>query len=764
MPRKKNIFLSVFLSAALVCASVNFAALSANSKKEPVFVTPDSVQMDLMSCRFTQEEPQNGKTDGTGLSDTEGYEVVMENQSYKVFYRAETNNIRVENKKNGYVWGSLVSDSVKTLNTQWTQMANALVTIKYLDAACTSYQSSVGGGDFACETAVKDSRMTFHVSNAAIGIAFGFTLTLYDDGLQIAMIKNSLVESRDYLLESLYFMPFFGCADSDTMEGYMFVPDGSGALIRYNKSMTYLSPFDKRIYGLDMGVDQLGRVGNLMSNRPNDYLTDSMQATVPVFGVAHGAKRNAFLAVIDGGTAYVSVYASPAGFVTDYHWVTARFDFRTVYTQIVKKDGSGVQANQRTPNSVTPSIRYYFLANGQADYSGMAVKYREILSTNGGLPGGERVDSDVPLRVDALAADVKTGGLFKSYVPMTTTAQAAAICDSLYASGIGNLTFVYKGWKSGGMNGGHYGDLGFDQRLGSLSELGALKNRITAGGGRLFLSLNPIIANKAQTNYNNNAALTMSRRVSYFERSNPALAYPRSYVMKPSLVLSLIEKATKKYSDYRFAFDGIGIRAYGDYSRGDVILRDQTISAFVEKMENTRGNIALTAPNQYLWNSATEYFDLPLENSQYLYETDSVPFLPIVLKGSVDYYSPYVNQGYYTQEAILKIIEYGAYPSFFVMAASNDRLSQTPSEDYFSLNFEDWKPTIERAYNQINDVLKAVEGTEITEHTVFKTGIVKIGYTNGVNIYINYNSSAHTLDTGAVIPEKGCLVIGGSAK
>ena len=102
----------------------------------------------------------------------------------------------------------------------------------------------------------------------------------------------------------------------------------------------------------------------------------------------------------------------------------------------------------------------------------------------------------------------------------------------------------------------------------------------------------------------------------------------------------------------------------------------------------TENGIALSAPNSYLWGDTDDYFDMPLENSQYLYETDSVPFLPIVLKGSVDYYSPYINQGYYTEDSILKIIEYGAYPSFLTMKAKNEKLIGTPSADYFSINID----------------------------------------------------------------------------
>jgi hypothetical protein len=163
-------------------------------------------------------------------------------------------------------------------------------------------------------------------------------------------------------------------------------------------------------------------------------------------------------------------------------------------------------------------------------------------------------------------------------------------------------------------------------------------------------------------------------------------------------------------------------------------------------------------PNQYLWNNTSEYFDIPMVNSQYLYETDTVPFLQIVLKGNIDYYAPYANQGFYSTNSILKMIEYGAYPSFVVTESLNYELTDTPQVDRFTVNFDDWKSSIINIYQKINEALLPVEGAKIIDHKVMVPGIVRVSYDNGINLYVNYTAEDSVVEN-ETIPAHGFSVV-----
>ena len=161
--------------------------------------------------------------------------------------------------------------------------------------------------------------------------------------------------------------------------------------------------------------------------------------------------------------------------------------------------------------------------------------------------------------------------------------------------------------------------------------------------------------------------------------------------------------------------------------------------------------LSFHTPNVYLWKSCSDYFDIPMMNSQYTMETDSVPFLQMLLKGYVPYYAPYANQGFYRTNCILRTVEYGAYPSFIVMNADNSELTDTPLVDYFSLNYGDWSAIIADTYSRVNSVLKEVENACILQHKTVADSVVRVRYDNGVVIYVNYNSYDVEAD-GVTVP------------
>ena len=67
---------------------------------------------------------------------------------------------------------------------------------------------------------------------------------------------------------------------------------------------------------------------------------------MPVFGVVHGAYQNAFYGEVTNGTEYAAIQAYAAGMITDFNWITARFDLRQSYVKPVNKAGAGIYMPQ----------------------------------------------------------------------------------------------------------------------------------------------------------------------------------------------------------------------------------------------------------------------------------------------------------------------------------------------------------------------------------------------------------------------------------
>ncbi len=720
------------------------------------FVPPEISSAEVYSNRHTHME--SGVPIHSMLT-TDGFEKKLENQRLEVWFHRNTASIRVVDKASGYTWGMLPEGVSEDMNDRWNAMASSLITLEYYDADRNQNNISLSDPSVEAEYDWQENALWCDMDSTETGISLGFTMKLEEDSLVFSVKEGSLREIGDNKVKALYFAPFLGCTREDSIDGYMFVPDGPGALIRYAKESQYVKPFEARIYGSDYGIDTAVQPGDLKTTRTNDYITDEEQATVPVYGVVHGAGQNALMGVAESGEEYAAILAYPSGVITPYNWAGIRFDYRSLYTEPINQDGSGIERMQQTANNVVPRLRVTFLTGEKADYSGMAVTYRERLRKEGRLRD-ERLDTQVPLHLNIVGADVKKGFLFKTLSVLTTASQAKHITEELSRDGIRNLTLTFEGWEKGGLNGGKISETSFEKQLGNRGNFATLRDKVKENGGRFYLLLNPVIANKDQISLLSAPAVTISGKQQKIKRMNNQILYNEYYFLKPSFTVSTVERYFNKLDGFNLAFKELGMRLYSDYTRNKAVTRTQARSMLVgicDKYKSTA--VALHKPNSYFWDKTGEYFNIPMTCSQYTFETDTVPFLPIVLKGHVDYYTPYANQGFYSRLSVLKMIEFGAYPSFIVAAARNQALHNTPLEDYFSINFDDWHDSIRQVYTQVNEALAAVEGSQIERHVVLNTGIVRVDYTNGKQIFINYTTEPYNIE-GREVPPMGFDVRG----
>lgn len=741
----------ILILGICVCLMFSGAPTAAARELKQEFVKQDTSLLDVSSLRYTQPETYQGGNPNR-LAELTGFEKKFENEKLALYYSEGTAGIRVLNKTTGYVWGGLAEEKPENMNKNWSSMGNSLVTIDYFNANYQSNRISMGGEGVKNTWQWGQDGAVCSVDFGNVGIRLSLELKLMADGFTVEVLHDSIEESGSNKLQSVWILPFLGCVEQDTTEGYMFVPDGSGALIRYRKSSRYVSAYNERIYGKDAAVDSFATAGDLLAKRSNDYLVDTSAVTIPVYGAVHGAGENAYLGVVEEGGLYASVYASPAGLVTDYNWCGIRFDYRNSYSFPVNKSGKSIITTQEEPEEFNCKMAFYLLDGAQADYSGMAVRYRELAKENGSLARTERKEENIPIYLHFMAADVKESIFFKLYQKLTTVAEAGSIVETLAKQDITNLTVSYEGWQKGGLNGADYGSQKLDRRLGNKKDLEDLKTQIEEGGGRFYLSCDPVTFNEDQSRVASAAALTISNGYASRTKGNRNLLYAQRYFIHPVNAVKTIEAAAEAYKGMNLEIAGLGNMAYGDYARRNDMSRAETASAFARILERIEGQTALETPNQYMWNNTSEYTNIPLQNSQYLFETDSVPFLQIVLKGSIDYYAPYANLGAYNQSNILRMIEYGAYPSFVLMAEENEKLMDTPLADYFSMHYEDWEEVLKEVYQEVNNALRYVEGSSMTGHRALARGIMETSYENGVRVYVNYTDDDYITEHGITIP------------
>ena len=755
----------IFAAVAVLLAATIVVTQAASDQTADSALTEKYT--DAMSYSFYQSNrythvPDMTKTEGV-LMDTDGFALVAENEQLALLIREETSALRIVDKASGYVWGSLTEDQPENLNKMWSAFGNSIVSIEYFDETATLKRIGAGDKDASRRYHFGENFVVCDVSFDKLGISLSAKAALNNDHITFSLDDTSIREEKNFSIAEVYFAPFLGATEGDKVLGYMFIPDGSGALVRFGKPAAYLSGFSRRCYGLDYAIDNLYSVNNLRSSRPNDFSKDEETVSLPVYGIVHGERQNALFGIAGQGAEYSVISATPSGVYTDYNWASISFIYRQVYQQKVSRSGSGVQVVQKSRNTVNPQVSLYLLTGDNADYTGMARLYSDLLTKENKLPESGRKDAP-SLALDFIMADIQKGFLFSSTKTVTSLDCLMTVAENLKSDGITNVRLSLQGWQQGGLNGSGKNEVYKETNFGGFQKLSELKTLLQKTNSSLSMYLNPFTAKKPQINERRDVGISLSQAPISTERDDTTVYLGETFYLKYPLALSLLQKQSEIFSKESIGppvIDG-GSYLYGEYLQSGFTSRSKSLSEIEGVFSGLSADEKLTVfkPNDYLFTHTSEYRHAPMNSSQYLYETDSVPFLQIVLSGKIALYAPYANESFYSRESVLKSIEYNCWPSFLLTEKSNHELKKTAIAELSSTCYADWRDTIRSTYEQISKVLSQVRGQQMTKHTVVSEGVVITEYENGGRICVNYLSEPFIFE-GENVPAMTAVFIGG---
>ncbi len=700
------------------------------------------------SNRYTRPMAQSRPQQGYDLT---GYTLLLENDVLAVYWRPQVGGLRVMDQRSGYVWGTMAEDKPENLNQKWSAIANSMVVIEAFDGEGKTVRAGAAEENLRCEAS--GNRIQVRAEWPEWQIGFGFSLELEENGLTFSLEDETIREEGAYRLANVTFAPFFGAVWGDSLPGYVFVPDGCGALIRFLSPRQYLTGYAKRIYGEDLGIDAI----NSSFVGAADTVTPEQPATLPLFGMVHGEGQNAYLAVADRGEEYGTIVAEPAGLVCDYTRANIRFVYRQLYEQPVSRVGVGVQTVQPRRNEVNPGITYYFLTGEEAGYCGMAKTYRSLLEGQGVLSGGG-LAGDVPVRLDFLAADVEKRFFGTSVLIATSEELMERAAEELRSFGIKGLQLGLLGWQKGGLNGCDKTAAAKRTVYGKLSSL--------EGGEKKWLALSPFSAVEGQFDKRSEGAISLSQELivkKVTDRAGEEEDWPGNICyLKPDKALEAMLNQTEELVPEgwgQLLLQDMNL-LYGEYltgrekSRSEVLAGIQeTVNAVSQQCEG----LLLTRPNSYLFGAMDGYDQIPMTNSQFLYETDTVPFLQMVLSGSVELYAPYGNLNFYSVSDVLKMADYNTSPTWLLTEVDNYELRNTASAKLFSTRYEDWKERIRETCLVVCEILEQTRGQRFLNRRVPEDGVVVNEYEKGV-VYVNYHATVKRVD-GMELPGESAVYV-----
>lgn len=601
----------------------------------------------------------------------------------------------------------------------------------------------------------------------AIPISFEIPLEyrLVEDAVEVSIPMNAVKESGGGAIYRISMLRFLGAAGVDE-EGYLFVPNGSGSLINFNNGKTTAAPYSEYVYGIDPLAAEL----TVRENSENVKLA--------LFGICR--EDSSVFATIERGGALAYLSARVSGSINEYNYVYPTFVLRgnekleMFGTTGNEADLPVVEKNFYDQNL---TVRYTMLTEEHAGYAGAANYYRDRLISEGVLtPNG--ASGDIKFYYDVLGGIEKTkfflGVRYRGLYGMTDFDEAIEISNDLAANGISNQVMNYQGW----CNGGYYHDvlnkIKVPWRLGGRSGLEDLSAAVAANGGSFYADVAFQRVTEITDRYNEQNETSRYYASGYladFGLVNPAtlrqtsgLGYEENlfYLISPKFLVRYVEKFAGKID--RYDITGISLRDLGnqlhsDKRRTNVIDRTEAqdvVEAELQVMEDTDKRIMVNAGNDYSFAYTDDIINAPLTDNDYYIVDETIPFYEMLIHGCIDYSGSVINLSdtFDRTETVLNLIEAGASPHFVFSWENSNEMKNTGLSRFYSTTYESWKQDALAVYDEVNGVLKYVNGAQIVDHAIYDNGVRAITYSNGVTIYINTGTSNQTVDS-VTVPARG---------
>lgn len=666
---------------------------------------------------------------------------------------------------------------------------------------------------YSFDDMLDDHSQTMYEGTENASALFKLSLEYYidEDGLRVRLpAKGIRYDSASFTLNNIIILPYMG-AGRQGNTGYTMIPDGSGALIRFQDLGTTAAAVTGKIYGQDYAFHEISGQNMETWRLPvfgviEDYVFDASGEQVldenliydeddeedangddeDEFSAATGytTMSKGYVAILTEGDSLAEITSEHGGALHKYHSVYTTFYPRqkdSYMLNVVSATGSNAKWTVESPRKYVGNytLKYIMLSGDQANYTGMASKYREYLEKNGYISKLEDDNSDIPLYIENFGSVQTTEKRFGLPVevdtPLTTFEQSIEILELLKEKNINNINLILRGWNNGGLNTAPVSQLKVEKVLGGTKGLEQLNEYAKANGIGLFPSFDFAYARRGTDgsfdgfDAKEDTSKTIDNRTAGKKKYDPLYQiYDKTSLMliSPNKFLPFYEKISDKYQ--KFGISGISVPTLGsdinsDHNEDEPLNREDSkelITEFLQRLKDDGYEVMLNAGNSYSFKYADHIVDVPLDSSERQTTSESIPFFGMVLHGYTDFAGTAINLAGDYKYNLLKTIENGASPYFILSYDNTSDLKNTVFNEYYSVRFGTWfgeetdnegnvtytGGDVLDTYNTLNEALKPIRTATVVSHEYIGNNIVKMTYDNGVSYILNYNNNPVTVE------------------
>lgn len=669
-----------------------------------------------------------------------GHTLIAESDNYQMYFKEESLSVIIRDKNTGAVMESIVEGDVQgNAIAGWQSYLKSGIVLRLLKGINLT-PTIVGVEKAAKEVKLSDDGFYAKLYYDEYGIGYDLHVSLSDHQVIVEIPNESIVEDKDeYKIGEIYVYPFMGYTYLGDRSGYMLVPDGNGALIYIDdKKGRFSSNYSQYVYGKNIGIDEPSALSLFMDRYQSVNEAENIMA--PVFGMVHTDSRMGYLGIIDSGDYSAKIEAYPNGAYTDYNWICSKFILRQIYTQPTGKREGHVITRQQERNEFDIRVRYCFVSGEDADYAGLALKYRDFLLKDNKIVPKE---DDYKIRLDFFGIDKENWLIFKRNMTMTTIDNIREIYGDLRKAGVTDIISIYKGWQKDGIHALPIEKYKADGDIGGTEKLTELIKECEEEGIDFYLGQDSLRINPSLKNAAFNVVKQITKRV--YEEETYKDVFERFRYITPGRTKDIMERVAKSYQKSgvrNIMLSGITNILFTYTHKGNFYSRVDTANTYEAAIAGLTDKLdfIMEKPFAYLWKYADAIVDMPIGTSNYIFTDEEVPFLSIALKGIMPMYSEYVNFEANKEEFFLKLIETGVCPSFYITYEDPAKLQYTNSSNIYSSKYGIYKEDIVKYYTELKEISELTKGAEITDHRQYANGLTVVSYDNGIKIYLNYNT------------------------
>lgn len=578
------------------------------------------------------------------------------------------------------------------------------------------------------------------------GVSVPFFVTVEDDHFDVAVAVDEITETETSAVTDLELFAELDAADASE-NGHFIVPDGSGALIRFNNGKIGATEYSQKIYGQDLAISQ-----DLAPKKIE-------QAYLPFLGIVR--EDRALLETVTDGAAYATARASVRG-QNGAEYNTAGFEFalRSRDRYFLRDTPFDVCESGIVPEERI-AVRYYPIAKKNAGFVDVAKRYRQHLFDEGMMT--ERELPEPPLFIDLYGGTMTESSFLgvsaEHQTAATTYSQAREILERLTEMGADELVVTYNDFNKAGLTGKISAGADYSGTLGGKSGFKSLADYCATVGITLAPSAELGSFARSGNGYSITGSSVVGVTKAYavqhkYERAfgTPDKTRSDSYILSPAYFESAYGKVISSFSSEGIAAASFGNGTsilYSDFSENENkrTSRGQAVGILkscYEMVNNSGLTFVTSACNDYALKYADYIRNVPTHGSGFDIEDEDVPFYEAVIHGFIPYTTTAGNASADIDRHALLSMLTAAPPHYGFMYESPGKFADSDYEELFYTQYEAWLSSAAEDYMLFKENLAQAALSPITDYRRLSETTIECSFENGTVITADLKNN--TLD------------------